>query len=161
MLVFQHMFVQVLQPLRCFFHLSSTRSICRSQVSSLIRLLDSELHVFDVYSNPRTCWWRMDQAVSFPIVNLSGEPPSWWPTKHTKTGVLRRRLLNQTILTWLRRMVSRMSCLNLMLVRLALNGTNLGLFKISFSTFWRPAKSYPSESKCTETDLKKICFFWG
>ena len=34
---------------------------------------------------------------------------------------------------------------------------NLGLFKISFSTFWRPA------SKCTETDLKKsqICPIWG
>ena len=36
-------------------------------------------------------------------------------------------------------------------VRLAPNGTNLGLFKISFSTF------------CTETDLKKsqICPIWG
>ena len=33
-------------------------------------------------------------------------------------------------------------------VRLAPNGTNLGLFKISFSTFWL------GEPKCTETDLK-------
>ena len=35
-------------------------------------------------------------------------------------------------------------------------GTNLGLFKISFSTFWRLAP------KCTETDLKKsqICPIW-
>ena len=32
-------------------------------------------------------------------------------------------------------------------VRLAPNGTNLGLFKISFSTFWL------AETKCTETDL--------
>ena len=41
--------------------------------------------------------------------------------------------------------------------RLAPNGTNLGLFKISFSTFWL------AERKCTETDLKKsqICFIWG
>ena len=37
-------------------------------------------------------------------------------------------------------------------VRLALNGTNLGLFKISFSTFWRGAQ------KCTETDLKSPRF---
>ena len=38
-------------------------------------------------------------------------------------------------------------------VRLAPNGTNLGLFKISFSTFWL------AEPKCTERDLKKsqIC----
>ena len=38
-------------------------------------------------------------------------------------------------------------------VILAPNGTNLGLFKISFSTFWL------GEPKCTETDLKKsqIC----
>ena len=35
-------------------------------------------------------------------------------------------------------------------VRLERNGTNLGLFKISFSTFWRTAP------KCTETDLKKV-----
>ena len=42
-------------------------------------------------------------------------------------------------------------------VRLAPNGTNLWLFKISFSTFWL------SEPKCTETDLKKsqICPIWG
>ena len=42
-------------------------------------------------------------------------------------------------------------------VRLAPNETNLGLFKISFSTFWL------SEPKCTETDLKKsqICLIWG
>ena len=33
--------------------------------------------------------------------------------------------------------------------RLTLNGTNLGLFKIIFSTFWL------GEPKCTETDLKK------
>ena len=33
------------------------------------------------------------------------------------------------------------------------NGTNVGLFKISFSTFWL------GDPKCTETDLKKsqIC----
>ena len=38
-------------------------------------------------------------------------------------------------------------------VRLAPNGTNLGLFKISFCAFWL------DEPKCTETDLKKskIC----
>ena len=37
------------------------------------------------------------------------------------------------------------------------NGTNLGLFKISFSTFWL------GEPKCTEIDLKKsqICPIWG
>ena len=42
-------------------------------------------------------------------------------------------------------------------VRLAPNWTNLGLFKISFSTFWL------GEPKCTETDLKKtqICPIWG
>ena len=42
-------------------------------------------------------------------------------------------------------------------VRLAPNGTNLGLFKISFSTFWL------AEPKCTETDLKKsqICRICG
>ena len=42
------------------------------------------------------------------------------------------------------------------LSELAPNGTNLGLFKISFSTFWRLAP------KCTETDLKKsqICPIW-
>ena len=42
-------------------------------------------------------------------------------------------------------------------VRLAPNGTNLGLFKISFSTFWL------GEPKCTETDLKKSqnCPIWG
>ena len=42
-------------------------------------------------------------------------------------------------------------------VRLAPNGTNLGLFKISFSTFWRVAP------KCTETDLTKsqISPIWG
>ena len=42
-------------------------------------------------------------------------------------------------------------------VRLAPNGTNLGLFKISFSTFWL------DEPKCTETYLKKsqICTIWG
>ena len=42
-------------------------------------------------------------------------------------------------------------------VRLAPNGTNLGLFKISFSTLWRAAP------KCTETDLKmsQICPIWG
>ena len=34
-------------------------------------------------------------------------------------------------------------------VRFAPNGTNLGLFKISFSTFWL------AEPKSTETDLKK------
>ena len=34
-------------------------------------------------------------------------------------------------------------------VRLAPNGTNLGLFKVSFNTFWL------GEPKCTETDLKK------
>ena len=41
-------------------------------------------------------------------------------------------------------------------VRLAPNGTNVGLFKISFSTFWL------TEPKCTETDLKKsqICPIW-
>ena len=46
---------------------------------------------------------------------------------------------------------------HLNLVRLAPNATNLGLFKISFSTFWRTAP------KCTETDLKKsqICPIWG
>ena len=37
-------------------------------------------------------------------------------------------------------------------VRLASNGTNLGLFKISFSTFWL------GEPQCTETDLKQIRF---
>ena len=38
-------------------------------------------------------------------------------------------------------------------VRLVLNETNLGLFKISFSTFWL------AEPKCTETDLRnsQIC----
>ena len=37
--------------------------------------------------------------------------------------------------------------------QIAPNGTNLGLFKISFSTFWL------DEPKCTKTDLKKcqIC----
>ena len=42
-------------------------------------------------------------------------------------------------------------------VRLALNRTNLGLLKISFSTFWL------GEPKCTETDLKKsqICPNWA
>ena len=37
------------------------------------------------------------------------------------------------------------------------NGTNLGLFKISFSTFWL------GEPKCTEADLKKSQIFsiWG
>ena len=41
-------------------------------------------------------------------------------------------------------------------VRLARNGSNLRLFKISFSTFWL------AEPKCTETDLKKptICPIW-
>ena len=41
-------------------------------------------------------------------------------------------------------------------VRLAPNGTNLRLFKISFSTFWRSAP------KCIETDLIKsqICTIW-
>ena len=41
-------------------------------------------------------------------------------------------------------------------VRLAPNGINVGLFKISFSTFWL------TEPKCTETDLKKsqICPIW-
>ena len=41
-------------------------------------------------------------------------------------------------------------------VRLDPNETNLGLFKIIFSTFWRGAP------KCTETDLKKsqICTIW-
>ena len=33
------------------------------------------------------------------------------------------------------------------------NGTNLGLFKISFRTFWRTAP------KCTDTDLKKSQIF--
>ena len=33
--------------------------------------------------------------------------------------------------------------------QLAPNGTNLRLFKISFSTFWL------TKPKCTETDLKK------
>ena len=42
-------------------------------------------------------------------------------------------------------------------VRLAPNGTNLGLFKISFSTFSL------AKPKCTETDLKKSQIFpiWG
>ena len=42
-------------------------------------------------------------------------------------------------------------------VRLAPNGTNLGIFKISFSTFWL------AEPKCTEADLKKsqICAIQG
>ena len=42
-------------------------------------------------------------------------------------------------------------------VRCAPNWTNLGLFKICFSTFWRPAP------KCTETDLKmsQMCPIWG
>ena len=42
-------------------------------------------------------------------------------------------------------------------LRLALNRTNLGLFKISSSTFWL------GEPKCTETDLKKskICPILG
>ena len=42
-------------------------------------------------------------------------------------------------------------------VTLASNGINVGLFKISFSTFWI------AEPKCTETDLKKsqICPIWG
>ena len=35
------------------------------------------------------------------------------------------------------------------LVQIGPNGTNLGLFKIGFSTFWL------GETKCTETDLKK------
>ena len=34
-------------------------------------------------------------------------------------------------------------------VHFSSDGTNLGLFKISISTFWRGAP------KCTETDLKK------
>ena len=40
---------------------------------------------------------------------------------------------------------------------MALNGINLGLFKISFSTFLL------GEPNCTETDLKKsqICPIWG
>ena len=38
-------------------------------------------------------------------------------------------------------------------VRLAPNGTNLGLFKIGFSTF------YFAESKCTETDYKESQMF--
>ena len=33
---------------------------------------------------------------------------------------------------------------------IAPNGINLGLFKISFSTFWL------DEPKCTESDLKKV-----
>ena len=51
----------------------------------------------------------------------------------------------------------RMSSCDLIWVRLAQNGTNLGLFKISFSTFWL------GEPKCTETDLNKpqICPIWG
>ena len=42
-------------------------------------------------------------------------------------------------------------------VRLAPNGTILGLSRIDFSTFWL------GEPKCTETDLKKshICRVWG
>ena len=42
-------------------------------------------------------------------------------------------------------------------VRLTPSGTNLGLFKIRFSTFWL------AESKCTENDLKKfqICPTWS
>ena len=42
-------------------------------------------------------------------------------------------------------------------VRLAPNGTNLGFFKINFSTFWL------FEPKCTEIDLQKsqICPIWG
>ena len=42
-------------------------------------------------------------------------------------------------------------------VRLAPNGTKLGIFKIGLSTFWL------AEPKCTETDLKKSQFFpiWG
>ena len=51
----------------------------------------------------------------------------------------------------------RMSGVALNWVRLALNGTNLGIFKISFSTFWL------IKSKRTESDLKKsqICHIWG
>ena len=47
------------------------------------------------------------------------------------------------------------SALNL--VRLAPDGTNVGLFKISFSTFWL------GEPKCTDTDLKQsqICPIWS
>ena len=42
-------------------------------------------------------------------------------------------------------------------VRLAPNRTSLGLFKISFSTFWH------TEPECIEIDLKKyqICPIWG
>ena len=39
-------------------------------------------------------------------------------------------------------------------VRLATNGTNLGLYKISFSTFWI------GKPKCTETDLKNTKIKW-
>ena len=41
-------------------------------------------------------------------------------------------------------------------IRLPPNETNLGLFKISLSTFWL------GEPKCTETDLKQsqICPIW-
>ena len=43
------------------------------------------------------------------------------------------------------------------IVKLTQNRTNLGLFKISFSTFWL------AEPNCTETDLKKskICPILG
>ena len=46
-------------------------------------------------------------------------------------------------------------------VRLAPNATNLGILKISFSTFW--LGDIKAEPKCTETDLKKsqICPIWG
>ena len=42
-------------------------------------------------------------------------------------------------------------------VRLVPNGTNLGILKISFSTFWL------AEPKCTETDLQnsQICSIWN
>ena len=48
------------------------------------------------------------------------------------------------------------SGLDINYVRWDPNGTNMRLFKISFSTFWRAAP------KCTETDLKKsqICPIW-
>ena len=51
---------------------------------------------------------------------------------------------------------------------LAQNGTNLGVFKISFSTFWLGKKIsfntfWLGVPKCTETDLKnsQICPFYG
>ena len=97
-------------------------------------------------------WSRLDKKGEVMVFLTSDHKvwlsePQWW----TNWSVI--SVTGQSDIPGLAELrVSGMSNWHPNRVRLAPNGTNLGVFKISFSTFWL------AEPKCTETDLKNFKF---